>query len=339
MEGAAAGRFYLMTNIVALGAGRMGRGIAQVFAYAGHDVTVLDFKPRDAADSEKLLAAGKQEVAQNLAFLVELNVLDASEVDAILARIHGAGADKAEEVLAHADYVFEGVPEVMAAKEDALIRAGNLTRPECIIASTTSTMSVNALSDFVDGPERFLNAHWLNPAYLIPLVEVSPGDRTSEDVVVQLMDFLRSVGKVPVRCKASPGYIVPRIQSVAMNEAARMVEEGVATAEDIDLAVRVGFGLRYATMGLVEFTDWGGVDILYYACNYLQQELQSDRFAPAEIVKRKMESGELGLGHGKGFYDYSEVDPDKFRSDKLSTFVALLRHMDMLPMLGGRKPE
>jgi 3-hydroxybutyryl-CoA dehydrogenase len=124
-----------------------------------------------------------------------------------------------------------------------------------------------------------------------------------------------------------------------MNEAARMVEEGVATAEDIDLAVRVGFGLRYATMGLVEFTDWGGVDILYYACNYLQQELQSDRFAPAEIVKRKMESGELGLGHGKGFYDYSEVDPDKFRSDKLSTFVALLRHMDMLPMLGGRKPE
>jgi 3-hydroxybutyryl-CoA dehydrogenase len=325
-----------MTNIVALGAGRMGRGIAQVFAYAGYDVTVLDFKPRAPEEAAKLLAAGKQEVAQNLAFLVDLKVLDGSEVEPILARIHGAGADESETVLGKADYVFEGVPEVMAAKEDALRRAGKLTRPECIIASTTSTMSVNALSAFVAHPERFLNAHWLNPAYLIPLVEVSPGDGTAEDVVTTLMDFLKSVGKVPVRCKASPGYIVPRIQAVAMNEAARMVEEGVATAEDIDTAVRVGFGLRYSTMGLIEFTDWGGVDILYYACNYLQQELQADRFAPAEIVKQKMDSGELGLGHGKGFYDYAEVDPDKFRADKLSTFVALLRHMDMLPQLGGK---
>ena len=321
-------------NIVALGAGRMGRGIAQVFAYAGHDVTVLDFKSREAAESEELLAAGKQEVAQNLAFLVDLDVLEASQVQPILDRIHGAGMHKAAEVLGNADFVFEGVPEVMAAKEDALIRAGKLTRPDCIIASTTSTMSVNALSEFVDRPERFLNAHWLNPAYLIPLVEVSPGDETSEAVVARLMDFLKSVGKVPVRCKASPGYIVPRIQAVAMNEAARMVEEGVATAEDIDTAVRVGFGLRYSTMGLVEFTDWGGVDILYYACNYLQKELQADRFAPADIVRQKMDSGEIGLGHGKGFYDYSEIDPDKFRADKLSTFVDLLRHMDMLPQQG-----
>jgi len=114
-----------MTNIVALGAGRMGRGIAQVFAYAGHDVTVLDFKPRAPEEAAKLLAAGKQEVAQNLAFLVDLNVLDAGEVDAILDRIKGASADQAEAVLGAADYVFEGVPEVMSAKEDALARAGN----------------------------------------------------------------------------------------------------------------------------------------------------------------------------------------------------------------------
>jgi 3-hydroxybutyryl-CoA dehydrogenase len=326
-----------MTNIVALGAGRIGRSIAQVFAYAGHTITVLDFKPRAPEEAAKLLTAGKQEVAENLAFLVDLNVLDASEIPAILDRIKGAGADEAEAVLGAADYVFEGVPEVMAAKEDALTRAGKLTRPDCIIASTTSTMSVNALSKYVERPERFLNAHWLNPAYLIPLVEVSPGDETKEEVFTQLTDFLKSVGKVPVRCKASPGYIVPRIQSAAMNEAARMVEEGVATAEDIDTAVRVGFGLRYATMGLVEFIDWGGVDILYYACNYLQKELKADRFAPAEIVNQKMASGELGLGHGKGFYDYSEIDPDKFRAEKLSTFVALLRHMDMLPQLGGQR--
>jgi 3-hydroxybutyryl-CoA dehydrogenase len=192
-------------------------------------------------------------------------------------------------------------------------------------------MVVDSLAEFVAGPERFLNAHWLNPAFLIPLVEVSPGERTAEPAVDKLMDLLKSVGKLPVRCKASPGYIVPRIQAVAMNEAARMVEEGVATAEDIDAAVRAGFGLRYATMGLVEFIDWGGVDILYHASNYLRTALGSDRFASPAIIDAMMQAGDTGLHAGKGFYDFADVDPDAFRRDKLATFVALLRHLDLLP--------
>jgi len=326
-----------MSKIVAVGAGRMGRGIAQVFASAGHAVTILDFKARELNDSHTLLDAALQEISENLDFLMSLNVLDQKTADAALARVHLAPETTAAEVLAEADFIFEGVPEVLEAKQDALTRMSTMCRPDAIIASTTSTMSVDTLSEFVSEPGRFLNAHWLNPAYLIPLVEVSPGAATDEQAVDKLMTLLRAVGKEPVRCKASPGYIVPRIQSVVMNEAARMVEEGVATAEDIDTAVRTGFGLRYATMGLVEFIDWGGVDILYYASRYLKKELDSDRFESPKIIDDMMERGDMGLKTGKGFYDFSSVDPDDFRRRKLATFVALLEHLDMLPMLADKE--
>jgi len=324
-----------MSRIVAVGAGRMGRGIAQVFASAGHDVTIIDLKPRAAVEADALLAAARDEVVENLNFLISLGVLDQARADKIVARVHLADAAQAAAVLGGAEFIFEGVPEVMAAKQDALARMSAAAAPDAIIASTTSTMSVDALSEFVTGPARFLNAHWLNPAYLIPLVEVSPGAATEESTVEKLMALLRQVGKQPVRCKASPGYIVPRIQAVAMNEAARMVEEGVATAEDIDTAIRAGFGIRYATMGLVEFIDWGGVDILYYASKYLKGELKSERFQSPEIVDQMMARGDLGLKTGKGFYDFSSIDPDEFRRDKLATFVALLEHLKMLPMLDG----
>jgi len=320
-----------MTDIVALGAGRMGRGIAQVFAYAGHPVTILDFKDRPAAESMALLEAGHNEIAQNLGFLEDLAVLDANQSAKVMARIQVATMTDAAAVLAKARFIFEGVPEVLAAKADALGRVGELAGADAIIASTTSTMLVDDLAKFVSGPERFLNAHFLNPAYLIPLVEVSPGAKTDAALVDKLMDLLKDAGKVPVRCKASPGYIVPRIQSVAMNEAARIVDEGLATAEDVDTAIRTGFGIRYATMGLIEFIDWGGVDILYYASRYLKEALGSDRFSSPELVDRLVADGHLGLSTGKGFYDFSKTDAEAFRREKLTTFVALLRHLDLLP--------
>jgi len=320
-----------MTDIVALGAGRMGRGIAQVFAYAGHPVTILDFKDRPAAQSTALLDAARDEIAQNLGFLEELGVIDGGQRTTVMARIQTATMADAATTLSKARIIFEGVPEILAAKADALGRVSDLAGTEAIIASTTSTILVDDLAAFVSGPERFLNAHWLNPAYLIPLVEVSPGAETTATVVDEVMALLKAVGKVPVRCKASPGYIVPRIQSVAMNEAARIVDEGVATAEDVDTAIRTGFGIRYATMGLIEFIDWGGVDILYYASRYLKEALGSDRFSSPELVDRLMADGHLGLSTGKGFYDFSKTDAEAFRREKLATFVALLRHLDLLP--------
>ena len=121
--------------------------------------------------------------------------------------------------------------------------------PDVIIASTTSTILVDDLSGAIEHPERFLNVHWLNPAYLIPLVEISPGKRPTRRSSTRVKALLEGIGKVPVVCAATPGYIIPRIQALAMNEAARMVEEGVASAEDIDKAIRYGFGFRYAVLG------------------------------------------------------------------------------------------
>lgn len=319
-----------MTAIVALGAGRMGRGIAHAFAYSGHDVTILDFKER--AEPEALLTEARAEITENLEFLASLGAIDAAQIPAVLDRIHLAPFNEAKTVLAAADYVFEGVTETMDAKADALGRASTLA-PDAIIASTTSTMLSTELAAHTANPQNFLNAHFLNPAYLIPLVEVSPSAHTSEAVIARFTSLLESIGKVPVRCSASPGYIVPRLQAGAMNEAARMVEEGVATAEDIDKAVRTGFGIRYATMGFIEFTDYGGVDILYHAGNYLAEKLDP-RFAPPAIVAEKMQAGDLGLKTGKGFYDFGEMDTEKYRREKLATFIGLLQHMDLMPKAG-----
>ncbi len=320
-----------VTRIVAVGAGRSGRGIAQVFAYAGYAVSLLDLKQRADEEARTLLAEAKREIAENLGFLQSLDILDGDLKETILDRITGAVAADAPGLLSEADYVFECVPEVLDAKRDALGRISDAVGSEAIIASTTSTMLVDQLAEFVAAPERFLNAHWLNPAYLIPLVEVSPGDQTAPATLDKVMALLRGIGKVPVRCNAAPGYIVPRIQAVAMNEAARMVEEGVATPEDIDRAVRAGFGIRFATMGLVEFIDWGGVDILYYASNYLREALSADRFAPPDVVRDHMAAGKLGLKSGDGFYDFAAMDVEGYRREKMQSFVALLRHLDLMP--------
>jgi 3-hydroxybutyryl-CoA dehydrogenase len=319
------------TAIVAVGAGRMGRGIAHVFAYAGHPVTILDLKARPPDEAEALLGAARTEIRANLEFVAALLGIGEAQIAAILARVSTATAADAERVLGAAEIIFEGAPETKPAKRDALARIGALARPEAVIASATSTMLVDELAAHVAAPERFMNAHWLNPAYLIPLVEVSPGARTDEAAVARLMELLESVGKVPVRCKASPGYIVPRIQAIAMNEAARMVEEGVASAEDIDKAIRVGFGVRYATMGLVEFIDWGGVDILLYASDYLSGALDSDRFEAPAVIREMVESGRSGMGKGGGFYGAHDSGLDEFQREKLSRFVGLLKHLDLLP--------
>lgn len=316
--------------IAALGAGRMGRGIAHAFAYAGHEVLLVDAKPRGAADAARLGAEALAEIDASLACLAELGAFDARERAGILARIRFVPREAAPQALARADVLFEGVPEVMEAKREALEFACAHLRGDAIVASTTSTFLVGALAGLVARPERFLNAHWLNPAYVIPLVELSPHAGTSPQVVAAMKSLLEAIGKAPVECKAAPGYIVPRLQALVMNEAARMVEQGVATAEDIDRACRYGFGFRYANMGLVEFIDYGGNDILYYASRYLAQALGDARFAPPDIVVRHMNEGRNGLRDGKGFYDWAAVDPVAYRREALARLVGMLRYTGML---------
>jgi 3-hydroxybutyryl-CoA dehydrogenase len=315
--------------VACLGAGRMGRGIAVAFAYAGHAVTMIDVKARSTEQFAALQAEALDEVRKTLASLARFGLLADKDADAVIARVTVAPAQAMASALAGAGIVFEGVPEVVDLKREVLGQASRSVGPEVIIASTTSTILVDDLSGAIERPERFLNVHWLNPAYLIPLVEISPGAATDPAVTTKVKALLEGIGKVPVVCAATPGFIVPRIQALAMNEAARMVEEGVASAEDIDKAIRYGFGFRYAVLGLLEFIDWGGGDILYYASRYLEGALGSDRYRAPEVISRNMREGRIGMRTGSGFLDYSGLDVDAYREQRLAAMVELLRHFGL----------
>ncbi|MBI4123344.1 MAG: 3-hydroxybutyryl-CoA dehydrogenase [Betaproteobacteria bacterium] len=318
-------------RVAALGAGRMGRGIAHVFAYAGYRVDIVDFKPRAASDAASPGATATSEIASNLALLRDLGVLDEAQRQAILRRIRVVTLDAAPAALAAADVLFEGVTETLEAKRDALSRACRDLRPQAIIASTTSSILADTLAACVTHPERFLNAHFLNPAYLIPLVEVSPAQATSGETYAKTKSLLESAGKVVVRCAPSPGFIVPRLQAAAMNEAARLVEEGVATPGEIDRAVRSGFGPRYTAMGMCEFIDYGGLDILYYAARSMARALDAPRYEPPAIVKRLMDEGKRGAREGEGLYDWRGRDLGGYQRELVERFVRLFAHLRLLP--------
>ncbi|MDQ0315354.1 3-hydroxybutyryl-CoA dehydrogenase [Amorphus orientalis] len=316
-------------RICAVGAGRMGRGIAHVFAYAGSEVTLLDAKDRPEADFERLRSEALADIRAALSMLAELGLFEPSAIDRILERIRVCRRSEADQALAGASFVFEGVPEVKEAKAEAFALVDPHLAEGAVVASTTSTFLVDDLIDMVSRPDRFLNAHWLNPAYLIPLVELMPSERTAEAATAALEALLSEIGKVPVRLKASPGYIVPRTQTLVMNEAARMAEEGVASPEDIDKALIYGMGFRFAVLGALEFIDWGGNDILYYASRYMTGATGAERFKAPDIIDRNMQEGRNGLRDGQGFFDYRDRDVDAYRKERLGRLLDQLRLLDL----------
>jgi 3-hydroxybutyryl-CoA dehydrogenase len=323
-----------MKTIAAVGIGRMGRGIAICFAFSGHNVQLVDLKKRDKTDFTKLIREAYEDIDNTLSMFQKFEMLTHSEKEKVLKRISFHSLYESKSVLKNIDIVFEGVPETIEAKKNALSFISKFSPKNTIIASTTSTILSNDLQKYVQHPERFLNAHWLNPAFLVPLVELSPGNKTDKDITKNLKQILEQIGKVPIVCSASPGYIVPRIQALAMNEAARLVEEGVASAEDIDKATKYGFGFRFAILGLLEFIDWGGGDILYYASQYMTKATGQDRFSAPKIINDNMEKNRNGLKDGKGFLNYENLDIKKYQENRLLAFVEMLKHLDKMPPKG-----
>lgn len=318
-------------NLCVVGAGRMGEGIALAFAYAGLPVSVIDLKSREADAQAAYFAGTRRSLEEQADSLVALGLIAPEQARRLLTRIELLPLKQAEQALASSRLVFEAVPEVLQAKRDALSLIDRYLAVDAIIASTTSTFLVTELAEMVSAPERLINAHWLNPAHLMPLVELSRSEQTSDAVVAELQAILQGIGKVTVVCNPIAGYIVPRIQALVMNEAARMVEEGVASAEDIDQAVRTGFGLRFSVLGLLEFIDWGGGDILYHASKYLSANL-GERFEAAPSVVENMQTGRNGLRDGIGFYNYADVDVEAYRHGRMSGFVRQLQQTGLAPV-------
>ncbi len=239
----------------------------------------------------------------------------------------------AAEALRSAAVIFEGVPEVLDLKREVFARVSKVAGPEPIIASTTSTILVDDLSGAVEHPERFLNAHWLNPAFVIPLVELSPGARTDPAVTQRLKALLEGIGKVPVVCAARPGYIVPRIQALAMNEAARMVEEGVASRRGHRQGhqVRLRLPLRQHRACSSSSTTAAATSSTTPAATWRRRWGISATPRPA-IIERNMAEGRIGLKTGQGFLDYAKLDIETYRAERLKALL------DMLGFMGLSRP-
>lgn len=315
-----------MARFVAVGAGRMGRGIAIAFAYAGHRIALVDLRRRSPAAWQQLRDEAHCEIRASLDGLAQLGALPPEQVDAIAARVELVAAEDAPAALGRAELVFEGVTETLPAKREAFEQLNRHCRDDAILTSTTSSILVTQLAELVRRPGRFLNMHWLNPAYLIPVVELSTHAGTDAAVVARTRQMMEAIGKLPVLCGATPGYIVPRLQALIMNEAARMIEEGAATAEEIDKATRFGLGLRFAALGVVEFIDFGGSDILHNASREMAASIDAQRYAAPAIVGRMVEQGHLGVKSGSGFYDYEGRDVAAYRRDVLARTLGMLRH-------------
>lgn len=324
-------------TIAIVGAGRMGIGIATALLASSTDrlIAIVDAKERKSDGEYEPLYRAKVEIASNLNLLHELGGLQESP-DQLLSRI--SLHRRLEDSVSGCKFVFEAIPEVPDLKQVLITRIEPLVDEDTVISSATSTINLDTFWQVAKRPERIVIAHWLNPAFIIPLVEVSIGEKTSIEAAEKIKAFLIESGKIPIMIKDSPGFIVPRIQVAAMNEAVRIVEEGVATPEDVDTAIKAGFGFRLAVLGLVEFIDLGGLDILYHASRFLYDKFGRDQYRPLKSVLEKMEKGEIGSRSGKGFYDYSSVDIGMMFRRKYKGFYELLNFIKMsqsLSFYGG----
>jgi 3-hydroxybutyryl-CoA dehydrogenase len=276
------------------------------------------------------LVRARSEIAANLDLLDDLRLLR-GEAGTHLDRL--VLTRQPQRDLAGCPLVFEALPETAESKrpfyEDILGTLG----PDCVAASATSTFALEAFRNMGAPAGRVVTAHWLNPAFLMPLVEVAHADWTEPAALDRVLGYLKAIGKIAVPLRNSPGFIVPRIQVAAMNEAVRIVEEGVATAADVDTAIKAGFGFRLTVLGLMEFIDLGGLDILAHAGSYLSKTLGKEHFHPPASVQDKMEAGELGPRTGRGYYDYEGVNTAALFQDRYRAFADLLTHVSNSPYL------
>ncbi|MGO4236384.1 3-hydroxyacyl-CoA dehydrogenase family protein [Pseudarthrobacter sp. YAF2] len=280
-------------NIAVVGSGYMGGGIAQVLALAGARVALADVSAEIAQNNyERLLKESDEFVAAGL--------FPANATDLLKENLWPA--KDIEEAVAGAEYIEEAVPEVLEIKHATLARISAAARPDAIIGSNTSTISIAKLAEVVDNPERFLGVHFSNPAPFIPGVEVIPHEGTSAATVQAARTIVGETGKETATVKDVTGFVLNRLQYALFHEAAQVVEEGIATAEDVDTLVRTTFGFRLPFFGPFAIADMAGLDVYAFCYKSLQTGFP-ERFATPQILQEKVDAGQLGTKTGSGFLD------------------------------------
>jgi 3-hydroxybutyryl-CoA dehydrogenase len=279
--------------IAVLGAGTMGHGIAQVAAQAGYRVVLRDV-------AREPLARGISAIERNLAKGIQLGKLTEAECDAALQRIRGATSlDEAR----HADLFIEAVPEQLALKHETLRAVEETATRPFIFASNTSSLSITEIARAASAPERVVGMHFFNPVHIMRLVELVVGARTSGETVAAVRAVALRLRKEPITVRDVPGFASSRLGVALGLEAMRMLEQGVASAKDIDTAMELGYN---HPMGPLRLTDLVGLDIRLSIAEYLHGALGSETFRPPEILRRMVAEGKLGKKSGEGFYQWNE---------------------------------
>ncbi len=275
------------------GAGTMGAGIVQQAAQSGYKVKVLDVQ-------DAFLERGMNIITKSLDRLLSKEKITADARRAVLDRIT-MSTDPA--VMAEADFIIEAILEEVSAKKALFESLEPVVGPDTIYATNTSSISVTQLAALTARPDRVVGMHFFNPVPVMKLVEIIPALQTTPDVVDVTIELTKKLGKTPVPCKDTPSFIVNRILIPMIIDAARVYESGVATAADIDTAMKLGANLP---MGPLELADFVGIDIVYHIGNMLYEYTKEARFNPPDLVRNMVMAGYLGRKSGTGFYDYAE---------------------------------
>lgn len=307
-------------TVAVIGTGTMGPGIAQIFAQGGLGVVLYDIKKEQLEKASRVIQG-------NLRLFQEMGSLSTREVEEVQKRI--SSTSDFEEAAKRADFVLEAVPEVVEIKRSVFRALDELCPSEVILATNTSGISITEIARATQTPERVVGMHWWNPPVIIPAIEIIKGDRTTEEVLSITRALTVKMKKIPVLVRKDiPGFLGNRMQYALMREAISLLQEGVATAEDIDMMIKAGIGFKFPVMGPLETIDMAGLDIYDRVSQYLYSKLDHSS-SPPPIVKEKVQKNELGLKTGKGFYDYTQVDTQALMAERIKKLVILLREMKM----------
>lgn len=278
-----------------IGAGLMGHGIAQTFAAAGLEVNLTDTVP-------EVLERAPARIKNNLNLMAEAGRLSGGQIPEIMGRLN-LKTDLASAVK-EVDFVSESISENLKSKQELFEALDSLCPPRTILGTNTSSLPLSQVAARIKRRDKLITTHHLNPPHIIPLVEIMRGEETSEDTFQSTITLMRRCGWVPVVLKKEvPGYIINRLLTALFREAISLVQDGVAEAEDVDLAVKAGIGLRMPIMGLLEVADLAGLDLLEVMLRNLSPLVNSQPIPPA-LISEKVRRNELGGKTGKGFYDW-----------------------------------